>query len=97
MRSFGLSWEAREALRVAGYTGNEDLSGLISAVCSTERVDFDRLEPYTEGRWVARADVMTPLDPVMTPHYNANEVDAVGDTPEDAVANLWIALNRKDA
>lgn len=55
---------------------------------------FGRLRKWDDGngvKWFASAGLCT------NPEKDFWEFDKMGDTPEGALANLWITLNTKDA
>lgn len=89
-----ISYELAKALKDAGFPqqgnpwGREDkaynptLSELIEACGSPFFLTKD--QDYNAGKWTAVTTI---------PH----EIKLVGNTPEEAVARLWLALNKKNA
>jgi hypothetical protein len=81
-------WEAR--LRAAGYTGAMDLGSLLKACPISLKGEEHGLEMSTvyssgEPGKIWRAGYFLEL---------GLSADGSGATPEEAVANLWIRLNR---
>ncbi len=82
-----MKYELAVRLKEAGFPFRDEkhfeyrptLSELIQAVGE----DFDKVgqDPTTKGKWLARVFSIDKL--------------ASGSSPEEAVANLWLALNEK--
>jgi len=76
----------KQQLKDAGYAGEFDLSSLIDA-CG-ER--FYQLNRTDEGEWIATGDI--DEDRINTDKALGGEFES---TPEIAVVNLWLSLNKK--
>jgi hypothetical protein len=69
-------------LRESGYKGNTDLSSLLEA-CGEKIESLER----EDSNWLAWSNGNFESSLESDPHF--------GSTPEEAVAKLWLALNRK--
>ena len=72
----------QQQLKDAGYTGEFDLAPLVEA-CGDGFNSLERGEDEDgNDYWLAR-------------RWGDNAVDGSGSSPEEAVAMLWLALNKK--
>jgi hypothetical protein len=78
-----LTAEGGGVIRIGGLVKHPSLSELIEACVQINPIGFS-LYRNASGTWVASTDL-------------ANPIGGSGDTPEEAVAILWLALHEKNS
>lgn len=86
-----MNYELAKKLKEAGFPHMRIYFPTLSELISACGENFS-LEKEEGENWIAHS----LIDPSSNPHKFVDYISKTGPTPEEAVANLWLALNTKE-